>query len=259
MPVGERAAHAVTICTPGTFRAAIRLASSFVAHHAGHVTIHVDDPSAVDTDTGLERVTVAGPPAAPADAVTRGPWALSAALDAGHSPVVALTPTTFVARSLAPLVDAARRAGFAVVPRLLEPDDGDHPLDPAAVLDAGVVEPGLVACAEGVTSRRILRWWKHAATTTGAARAADLLPAFGAAVVRDAGLGVTRWNLAERPLHDTPFGMFAADAALRTCDLAGLRADHPPRWEDDGRPDPPLDGYAATLAWQHVVAIGPRP
>jgi hypothetical protein len=183
---------------------------------------------------------------------------VSTALDAHAGVTLAFSPTTMVVRALDRFAASAGRDGLAVVPRILDVAcTGGEPVDARPVLRAGVIEPGLIAFSDGPATRRVLRWWKRAAAGTGAERLTDLLPALGAAVVRDPGLGVSRWNLDERVISDGAYGPLANDAPLRTCDLAGLdtRPDLVrPAWHADGGPAPELDGPALlALVADHVA------
>jgi hypothetical protein len=261
--------HGVTVCPPRLRPFAERLALTFTGHNDGHFLVVVTDEGATGPEpgSGSERVRIATIDDLPlaARARLRGtplhrwlPWAASAALDAHPGVTVALSPTTMVVRPLDRFAASAERGGLAVVPRILDvARTSGQPVNASAVLHAGVIEPGLIAFADGPATRRVLRWWKRAAASPGTERLADLLPALGAAVVRDPGLGVSRWNLDERVISDGAYGPMANDAPLRTCDLAGLdtRPDLVgPAWHADGDHAPVLEGPALlALVADHVA------
>lgn len=163
------------------------------------------------------------------------PWLAVTLLDLGRSPLVLADPSVFVLRPLDPLTDAAGRSGAAFVPRLIDPSVAHHNAHSTEeVLAAGVIDPGLVALADGIGARAWLTWWKSLDPgIMGGQRAFDLAPGFGHAVVRDPGTGVSRWNLHERRVLRGPDGPTAAGSPLRTLSFEGLLSPAGTRWSDD--------------------------
>jgi hypothetical protein len=172
------------------------------------------------------------------------PWLASTLFDQGRSPLVLLHSSTLVLGSLQPLADAAARSGAAFVPRLIDSSVAHHSAHATEdVLAAGVIDPGLVALVDGIGSRAWLAWWKSLdPEVPGGQRAFDLGPAFGHALVRDPGLGLSRWNLHERRVLGGPEGPTAGGSPLRTISFEGLLSPTAPRWTDDrSAPTPPYE------------------
>lgn len=207
-----------------------------------------------DLDTGSrppESIVRPASIVAPEDPATAGrsalPWLAATLLDRGRSPLLVLDAATFVLRTLDPLADAAGRSGAAFVARLIDSSVAHHSAAATEeVLAAGVIDPGIVALVDGVGSRSWLAWWKSLdVAVPGNRRAFDLAPAFGHAVVRDPGIGLSKWNLHERRVQAGPDGLTAGGSPLRTVSFAGLLvpAESPSRlrWSDD--PSTPIPAY----------------
>jgi hypothetical protein len=248
--------HGCTVCFRDDLARARVLGRSFVARHPGATfTVLVADGARHDDATGHDageagmsfwspRALITG--SRPLDSVlplgdaglarrSARPWLASTLLDLGRSPLVIVDPWTLILRSLWPLAQAASRSGAAFVPRLIDPSVAHHNQHATAeVLAAGVIDPGLAALVDGVGSRALLTWWKSLdPRVDGGRRAFDLAPGFGHAVVRDPGIGLSRWNLHERRVLRSPSGPTAGGAPLRTISFDGLLARHGSRWSDD--------------------------
>lgn len=123
------------------------------------------------------------------------PRLLEALLSQGM-PVLYLDPWVQVFGSLTKLVlEALRNAPVALLPRTLRPlpSDGLQP-GPAELHELGAFDPGFIAVAEG------------AEPYLGSLDMPAIVPHF---VVRDARVGVSVWNVADRPLHRTDSGALA--------------------------------------------------
>lgn len=123
------------------------------------------------------------------------PRLLEALLSQGM-PVLYLDPWVQVFGSLTKVVlEALRNAPVALLPRTLRPlqSDGLQP-GPADLHDQGAFDPGFIAVGEG--SEPYLTSLDMPA----------IVPHF---VVRDARVGVSVWNVADRPLHRTESGSLA--------------------------------------------------
>lgn len=248
--------HGATTCVRGELPRARVLARSFLTFHAGgSFTILVIDGTrygdAVRTEEGeaglalwtprmlatgsrpIESILSADEPDVASQAGR--PWLASTLFDLGRSPLVLLHPSTLVLASLQPLADAAARSGAAFVPRLIDSSVAHHSVHATEdVLAGGVIDPGIVALVDGIGSRAWLAWWKSLdPEVPGGRRAFDLGPGFGHAVVREPGLGLSRWNLHERRVQSGPGGPTVGGSPLRTISFEGLLSPTASRWTDD--------------------------
>jgi hypothetical protein len=252
--------HGCTVCDRTDVAQARVLARSFLAHHPGaSFTVLVldaaappgDDPAGLAWWAARDLATGSRPldtiiPSADRHAAQRAawPWLASSLLDLGRSPLVLVDRSIFVVGELRPLADAAARSGAAFVPRLIDPSVAHHNhWATADVLAAGVMDPSLAALVDGIGSRAWLAWWKSLEPgTDGGQRAFDLAPGFGHAVVRDPGIGLSRWNLHERRVQRSPNGPTAGGSPLRTVSFEGLISTDRLRWSDrPGTPTPPYE------------------
>lgn len=150
-------------------------------------------------------------------------------LERGVETAVYLDAHTAVHAGLDPVVNAAREHGVALCRRVNRlPEDGERP-SLADLIVGGQVSPNCVA-ASGELGRRFARWWAHGISQAGApARWLELAPTVfpGIAWVEDPGVGVSFWNLHERPLERREAIVLAGGAPLRLLDFSGFRADRP--------------------------------
>jgi hypothetical protein len=252
--------HGCTVCDVADLAQARVLGRSFLHCHPGSsFTVLVldhpaarraEDPEGLELWTRRDLATGSRPLATiiPADDSVGAeraawPWLASSLLDLGRSPLVLIDRSILVLRALTPLVEAAERSGAAFVPRLIDPSVAHHNHRATAeVLMAGIIDPGLAALVDGIGSRAWVTWWKSLEPCTdGGQRAFDLAPGFGHAVVRDPGIGLSRWNLHERRVQRGPDGPTAGGAPLRTVSFEGLISDDRLRWSD--RPGTPTPTY----------------
>lgn len=257
--------HGATACFRAELPRARVLAHSFLRFHPGgsftilvvEGTHHADPgrPEATEEGvaiwapgslaTGSRPIESILPPDEPALARTAArPWLASTLFDLGRSPLVLLHSSTLVLASLRPLVDAAARSGAAFVPRLIDSSVAHHSTHATEdVLAAGVVDQELVALVDGIGSRAWLAWWKSLdPEVPGGQRAFDLGPGFGHALLRDPGLGLSRWNLHERRVQGGPDGPTAGGSRLVTISFEGLLSVAEMRWSDDrSAPTPPYE------------------
>ena len=261
----SRVAHGATACLRSDLARARVLADSFLAFHPGgsFTILVVDGPrhagaaGAGGSEPGLAiwapgmLATGSRPiesilPSEEPEVARRaaGPWLASTLFDLGRSPLVLLHASTLVLGSLEPLTDAAARSGAAFVPRLIDSSVAHHSAHATEdVLAAGIVDQGIVALVDGIGSRAWLAWWKSLDhEVPGGQRAFDLGPGFGHALVRDPGIGLSRWNLHERRVVDSPDGPTAGGSPLRTISFEGLLSTTELLWTDDrSAPTPPYE------------------
>lgn len=162
--------------------------------------------------------------------------ALVAALLGRGRPVVWLSPEVVM---LAALDDLVPPGGVpaVLVPRLLgpPPSDGWSPSE-AEIVDAGPVDPGIVAVAPGASA--FLDWWqrslRHLASSPGGhpSRAQPALgfapQLFGAQLCRAPGVGVAAWNAHERAVSwSATDGYRAGGAPLVLAHLQGFDPEQP--------------------------------
>jgi hypothetical protein len=136
--------------------------------------------------------------------------AMRHALDEGAHRAVLLDPDVLVLAELTPLLHAP--GAVVLVPHLLGP--AEAPAGAAAelrLLQAGVMNGGVLAVSNTRTGRRFLAWWEdrlaHACRHDLAAgmhydqRWLDLAPGLfdEVTVLRDPGIDVAYWNVHERP------------------------------------------------------------
>jgi len=244
--MAEPPLHGCTVCTASDRAAALVLAESFLAYHPdGTFTVLAADADAHSPSfsTGnLIELTIDGLrfgsldpreqlPTEPAlRCLAVRPWLLSTLLDAGRSPCVLIDPNGLVTRSLSRFAIVATHTGAALTARVLEPV---LPAEPAVecnleVLQRGVVEPGLLTIADVPGGRDLLRWWKSSGLRGAAERRLlDMALGFGHPIVRDAGLGLSRWNIHERPLSRDSRGLACGDSPLRVALFDGLTTIDP--------------------------------
>jgi hypothetical protein len=198
------------------------------------------------------------------------PFALRALIERG-SPgcqVVYLDPDIELYAPLATVFGALKcGASVAVTPHVLGPIRGDQRPSDHDILKSGVFNLGFIAMRDCAEALGFLQWWGQQLLTRCLVafeqnlftdqRWCDLLPCFveHLAVLRDPGLNVAYWNLADR----TPPG---ESTALSFFHFSGFDPRHPDRCsrhlagmgEDTLRPWLPLlRGYAERLlaaGWQ---------
>ncbi|MFJ8963322.1 FkbM family methyltransferase [Lentzea sp. NPDC102401] len=198
---------ACTVATAAELPAVKVLSSSFLAEHPeGRFVALIVDAQSERTGPGLVSPTEIGVTedelhvlATSLDAAelkaAMVPRLLEALLSQGM-PVLYLDPWVRVFGSLTKLVlEALRTAPVVMLPRTLRPlpSDGLQP-GPADLHDQGAFDPGFIAVGKG--SEPYLTSLDMPA----------IVPHF---VVRDARLGVSVWNVADRPLHRTESGSLA--------------------------------------------------
>ncbi|MBC6450495.1 FkbM family methyltransferase [Actinokineospora xionganensis] len=211
-------------------------AETFRRHHpsATFVTLLVDGPRAdgviVPADMGIgadELAVLATGHTAREACVALRPRLMEWLLGKHDSPVLYLDPWV---RVYAPLVPHLGDAALALVPKVLRPlpADGLRP-DAEALRAAGVYDEGFVVAAHG--AEHFLHSWAEASTADPASAGAflDGAPALvDHRVLRDPGLGLSRWNAAQRPLALTADGSVTSGGApLRSVNFAGFDPTRP--------------------------------
>ncbi|HEX7303313.1 FkbM family methyltransferase [Lentzea sp.] len=198
---------ACTVATAAELPAVKVLSGSFLAEHPeGRFVALVVDAQPEHTGPGLmtpldigvtedELHELATSLDAPALKAAMLPRLLEALLSQGM-PVLYLDPWVQVFGSLTKLVlEALRTAPVVLLPRTLRPLPSDGLQPGAAELhEVGAFDPGFIAVGEG------------AEPYLGSLDMPAIVPHH---VVRDARVGLSAWNLADRPLHRTESGTLA--------------------------------------------------
>ncbi|SDC96644.1 FkbM family methyltransferase [Actinokineospora iranica] len=236
---------ACTVVAAADLPAARVTARSFLDHHpsARFVTLLVDgerqaedraDEVLVPEDLGIGpaefAVLATGHTAREACAALR-PRLLEWLLGKHTAPVLYLDPWVRVYGPLiGSLTAALTDAVVVLVPKVLRPlpSDGLRPTQ-EDLLAAGVYDEGFVAVARG--AEQFLHSWAEVCRTEPA-RAGGFLDGAPALVdhrvLRDPGLGLSRWNAGQRPLAKDPErGLTAGGSPLRVVNFAGFDPDRP--------------------------------
>ncbi|WP_367131992.1 FkbM family methyltransferase [Saccharothrix sp. HUAS TT1] len=233
---------ACTVATAAELPAVKVLSSSFLANHpqARFMALVVDaqpensGPGLVTpADLGMSREELAelatGCTASQLCGVLR-PALLEQLLGQGV-PVLFLDPWVQVLSPLTDLVEAAvRRGPLVLLPRSLRPlpDDGLRPT-PTELLETGVFDPGFLLVAPG--AEPFLRsLGEQLRRTPDATKAVlDMAPALvNVHVLRDATVGLSVWNAAQRDLHRRPDGtLTTVGEPVRSVHFAGFDPNRP--------------------------------
>ncbi|GAA1306633.1 FkbM family methyltransferase [Saccharothrix xinjiangensis] len=146
-------------------------------------------------------------------------------------PVLYLDPWVKVLRPLTDLVlDAVGRGPLVLLPRSLRPlpDDGLRPT-PAELLETGVFDPGFLLVAPGAEPflRSLAEQLRRAPDATKAVL--DMAPALvNLHVLRNATVGLSAWNAAQRVLHRQDDGTLTTlGEPLRSVHFAGFDPQRP--------------------------------
>ncbi len=163
-------------------------------------------------------------------------------LSRGHERVLFLDPDTVVTGDLAPLIDTLDEASVVLTPHLVTPATGPAARErELAIGRAGVVNTGVVGVRAGGDGGRFVSWWGERLLTQcivdpAAAlhldqRWADLAAGLfgGVRLVRDPGVNVAYWNLAERPLRIEGQRITAAGHPCRLLHASGYDVRQPER------------------------------
>ncbi|WP_157619958.1 FkbM family methyltransferase [Saccharothrix sp. NRRL B-16348] len=146
-------------------------------------------------------------------------------------PVLYLDPWVQVLNPLTDLVEAAvRRGPLVLLPRALRPlpDDGLRPT-PTELLETGVFDPGFLLVAPGAEPF-LQSLGEQLRRTPDATKAVlDMAPALvNLHVLRDATVGLSVWNAAQRDLHRRPDGMLTTiGEPVRSVHFAGFDPHRP--------------------------------
>ncbi|MFD1149242.1 FkbM family methyltransferase [Saccharothrix hoggarensis] len=233
---------ACTVATAAELPAVKVLSSSFLANHpqARFLALVVDalpensGPGLVTpADLGLSAGELAelatGCTAAQLCGVLR-PKLLEQLLGQGV-PVLYLDPWVQVLHPLTDLVEASvQRGPLVLLPRSLRPlpDDGLRPT-PTELMETGVFDPGFLLVAPG--AEPFLRTLgDHLRRTPDATKAVlDMAPALvNLHVLRDATVGLSVWNAAQRDLHRLPDGtLTTVGEPVRSVHFAGFDPQRP--------------------------------
>jgi hypothetical protein len=142
------------------------------------------------------------------------PYLIDHLLSEGYDGVIFLKQETLVLDSLAPVFEKLQEHSLLLTPHFLEPPGGDAALQwELNILRAGVFNGGFIAFSNREESRRVLAWWKQK-TRRGCFRAVeegvhfeqrwlDFFPSLAphCHILRDPGMNVGHWNLAERRIR----------------------------------------------------------
>ncbi|MFJ6669469.1 FkbM family methyltransferase [Actinosynnema sp. NPDC091369] len=233
---------ACTVATAAELPAVKVLSSSFLANHpqARFLALVVDalpehsGPGLVTpADLGMSREELAelatGCTAAQLCGALR-PKLLEQLLGQGV-PVLYLDPWVQVLTPLTDVVESAvRRGPLVLLPRALRPlpDDGLRPT-PTELLETGVFDPGFLLVAPGAEPflRSLADQLRRTPDATKAVL--DMAPALvNLHVLRDATVGLSVWNAAQRDLHRRPDGTLTTlGEPIRTVHFAGFDPHRP--------------------------------
>lgn len=146
-------------------------------------------------------------------AVAAKPYVLGHILDRGFTSAIFLDPDMFVLDDLDNLVATVAEHAVTLTPHLLEPPAGARRMQrELGVLVSGTFNAGVVGVSERPATRQFLRWWQDRVwarcdhDSAGGVyfdqRWLDLAPSFveDLHILRDVGVNVAYWNLAERPI-----------------------------------------------------------
>lgn len=163
-------------------------------------------------------------------------------LEAGLEGVLFLKQETLVLDRLDPLFEMLDRHTVLLTPHLLEPAGGGDVLERERnVLRAGVYNGGVAGLARGAEARQVVRWWQEKTRRLCLLdvehglhyeqRWLDFVPGMapGCGIVRDPGINVGHWNLAERRIEVRGGRVTACGAPCRIFRFSGYDADHPER------------------------------
>ncbi|MEU4741516.1 FkbM family methyltransferase [Actinosynnema sp. NPDC023658] len=233
---------ACTVATAAELPAVKVLSSSFLAAHptARFMALVVDaQPEhsgpglATPSDLGMSQDELAelatGCTAAQLCGVLR-PKLLEQLLGQGV-PVLYLDPWVQVLSPLTELVETAvRRGPLVLLPRALRPlpDDGLRPT-PTELLETGVFDPGFLLVAPGAEPFLQTLGEQLRRTPDATKAVLDTAPALvNVHVLRDATVGLSVWNAAQRDLHRGPDGTLTIlGEPVRTVHFAGFDPHRP--------------------------------
>lgn len=174
-------------------------------------------------------------------ASTMKAWALAHLLDRGYQRVIYLDADTLVIGGLEVLLEAPH-AAVHLTPHLLRPsftaEAAERELN---VIGSGTFNAGVIVVDSGSIAEEFLGWWgermaERCESAVGEGmlhdqRWLDLVrPLFGELhVIRDEGLNVGHWNVAERPVWRDGTRWMAADVPLRLFHFSGFDPARPGR------------------------------
>ena len=245
--------HACAVAAPQDVAGIRVLAAALAEHHPGLVLTVAALPGAHAALSDVEGIVVVSlaelelpalgwTPAllpSPALRTLAGPLLLRAELMRGTAGAMLLAADCDVRGPLTSIESALERAEVVVLPRVDErlPDDGERP-GAGDLLAAGEVDDEVVAVRDGPSAVRFVPWWlsrvvealrsdvpARPVAAPSPLRAAERT-LDGIEVLRDAGYGVSAWNLHERPLS-ADGETRAAGRPLRLVRFAGFRPDRP--------------------------------
>ncbi len=185
------------------------------------------------------------------------PYAMRHLLERGHRRVFHLDADTIVTGDLGPLLDALDEASIVLTPHLLTPASGpDARARELMLVRAGVLNTGVLGVRADAAGEAFLEWWMERTLTHSVAdldnglhldqRWVDLAPGMfdGVHILRDPGVNVAYWNLAERPLRVEGDRITAGGHPCRLLHASGYDVRHPAR----------LSAYAPELPAEGAVA-----
>lgn len=154
-------------------------------------------------------------------------WLVTSAETSG--PVLYLDPSVLVLGPIvAPVLAGLVEHSLVLLPRLSRPlpEDGLRP-DATDLRSAGLFDPALVAVNRGAEG--FLRAWAdHALREPGSAFLDGAAVLLEHHVLRDQGIGLSVWNVGQRPLHADEFGaVTVSDVPLRSLHFTGFDPQRP--------------------------------
>ncbi|GAC1366668.1 MAG: hypothetical protein NVSMB32_11240 [Actinomycetota bacterium] len=168
------------------------------------------------------------------------PYLLSALLDRGYRCVVFFKQESLLVGDMSASLAAISRFPISLTPHLLAPLQGKDRIDrELRVLQSGAYNVGCLGVCESGVARRFLAWWQDRlyrgcrhdvrAGMHFEQRWLDLVPGYFPEVqlIRDPGVNVGHWNLAERPVQCRDGQVMLNDRPCRLIRFSGYHPDHP--------------------------------
>lgn len=252
--VDSRFVLACTIVARNYLAHARVLAASFLEHHPdGHVDILLLDEPDYEGQRAAEPFSITSPYEIGLEraefhrmammyttlelATAVKPWFLRTVLDRVDGEVLYLDPDMLVLGSLPDVFASIRESSIALTPHLIHPVESDEQeLDETAILYAGIFNLGFIGVSNEAGG--FLDWWsrrlrrdcivdiQHARFVDQ--RWVDLtVGMFRPSILRDPGLNVAHWNVAQRDLSHRGGVWYADGVPLRLYHFSGFDPDRP--------------------------------
>jgi len=168
------------------------------------------------------------------------PFLIARLLEQGYDGVLFLKQETLVLQPLDDVFSRLQHHSVILTPHLIQPPRKRAALSRELnVLQAGVFNGGVVAFNASREARRVLSWWMEKTSRTCRLavqeglhyeqRWLDWVPVLapGCCILRDPGINIGHWNLAERCVRFEPPGFTVNGVPVRVFRFSGYRPDRP--------------------------------